>query len=236
MLPNDDAPGAVIPSCPEAGMRISLFRPLTMAHSHRLVAAVLCGLAMMSAPSAIAQQPSSEAEARRVFEAGEVAFSAGHYADALGYFQRAHTLSQRPALLFNIALCQDRLRDDDAAIEAYQRYLEEVPLATNRREVDGRLEALRSARARREAAARAVAPAHVAQAATAAPDATADHAPIGATEESSEGTAFYATWWFWTIVGVVVVGASVGVGIAASGPQLPSGDIGSTIFTLGGGR
>ena len=53
----------------------------------------------------------------------------------------------------------------------------------------------------------------------------------------SEGTAFYATWWFWTLVGVVVVGASVGVGVAASGDDpLQTGDIGGVVFTLGGGR
>lgn len=31
---------------------------------------------------------------------------------------------------------------------------------------------------------------------------------------SSSGPAFYETWWFWTITGVVVAGAAVGTGIA----------------------
>jgi len=211
-------------------MRTTFFRE----HAGVFVAVFLAGFAMLSAAPAVAQQPSSETEARSVFAAGEVAFGDGRYADALGYFQRAHTLSQRPALLFNIALCQDRLRNDEAAIEAYDRYLAEVPLATNRREVDGRLEALRGARARREAAANVVAPAHVAEAGGDGADVSADRT---APDAPSEGTAFYATWWFWAIVGVVVVGASVGIGIAVSGDSpLQSGDLGGVVFTLGGGR
>ena len=34
------------------------------------------------------------------------------------------------------------------------------------------------------------------------------------------GTPFYKTWWFWTIVGgVVVTGAAVGIGVAVGRPQ-----------------
>ena len=129
---------------------------------------VCLAVSVLTAAPAAAQQAAespTETEARSVFAAGEVAFRDGRYHDALVYFRRAHQLSQRPALLYNIALCQDRLRDDDAAIDAYDRYLAEVPLATNRREVDDRLAALRGARTRREAAAQAVQPANVAQAA-----------------------------------------------------------------------
>jgi len=190
------------------------------------------------AQDAQAARAATEAEARNVFEAGEVAFTAGRYADALVYFRRAYTLSQRPALLFNIALCQDRLREDDAAIEAYERYLAAVPRAANRAEVDSRLDALRAARARRAQA--AVSPANVARAAnetSANAPAVPGPAPTAPDSPDAASHAVYETWWFWTIVGAVVVGGAVGVGVALSGdPELESGDVGGVVFTLGGGR
>ena len=67
-------------------MRTTFFRE----HAGVFVAVFLAGFAMLSAAPAVAQQPSSETEARSVFAAGEVAFGDGRYADALGYFQRAH--------------------------------------------------------------------------------------------------------------------------------------------------
>ncbi len=211
-----------------------------------LVAMLALAVVAVVAQSASAQdarggREAAEAEARNVFEAGEVAFTAGRYADALAYFQRAYTLSQRPALLFNIALCQDRLREDDAAVEAYERYLTAVPRAPNREEVDSRLDALRAARARRAQA--AVSPANVARAANdeAPRDTTRSAAPAvpgGAPATPSDASpAVYETWWFWTIVGAVVVGGAVGAGVALSAdPELESGDVGGVVFTLGGGR
>ena len=201
-----------------------------------LVVGICLSVGMLGAVPVAAQTSPAEAEARSVFDAGEVAFTAGHYADALVYFKRSYALSSRPALLFNIGLCHDRLREDDDAIEAYGHYLAEVPQAANRGEVEGRLEALRAARARRAATAQAVQPDHVAQAAgagatTGGTDATAPR------DESADGPALYETWWFWTIVGVVVVGGAVGIGVAASGGEtMQPGDLGGVVFTLGSGR
>ena len=124
---------------------------------------VLWVLALLSAapPSrACAQQTGSVAqaapdasrdgEARGLFQAGEQAFRGGHYADALDYFKRAHALSGRAALLYNVGISADRLRRDDEAVEAFQRYLREsAPDALNRAEVDSRLRALLDARAQR---------------------------------------------------------------------------------------
>lgn len=212
-----------------------------------LVVGICFSVGVLHAAPVAAQESPTETEARSVFAAGQVAFSDGRYADALGYFQRAHALSSRPALLFNIALCQDRLRDDDAAIEAYDRYLVEVPLAPNRGEVEDRLGALRGARARRLAAAQAVQPTNVAQVASAVPG-----PPVASASEPSaarpaseapaanvphDGPAIYETWWFWTIIGVVVLGGAVGAGVALSGDQpLQPGDIGGVLFALGGGQ
>lgn len=39
---------------------------------------------------------------------------------------------------------------------------------------------------------------------------------VRATSSAARTTAVYERWWFWTAVGVVVVGASVGIGVAAT--------------------
>ncbi len=98
-----------------------------MATLARVLVAGLClSLGVLYAGSAVAQTSPAEAEARSVFDAGQTAFTAGHYADALVYFKRSYALSRRPALLFNIGLCHDRLREDTEAIEAYSGHLAEV--------------------------------------------------------------------------------------------------------------
>jgi tetratricopeptide (TPR) repeat protein len=90
----------------------------------------------------------TEARARQLFELGRTAFDAGLYEDALRYFRQSYELSGRAALLWNVGVSADRLRRDDEAIEAFERYLREVPQAPNRVEVVSRLEALQRARAR----------------------------------------------------------------------------------------
>lgn len=97
-----------------------------------------------AAPSAPAPPSLGEdAEARALFEAGRAAYSDGRFEDALGHFRRAHELSDRPRLLFNIANTAERLRRDEQALDAYERYLEQVPDAENRAFVEERITALR---------------------------------------------------------------------------------------------
>lgn len=86
---------------------------------------------------------SLETEARAVFEAGSTAFADARYEDALGYFRRAFELSNRPELLFNIGVAADRLRRDAEALEAFERFLAEVPDHPRRRDAEARVTVLR---------------------------------------------------------------------------------------------
>jgi tetratricopeptide (TPR) repeat protein len=86
-----------------------------------------------------------DAEARALFEAGRIAFRDGRFGDARDHFVRSHELSGRDELLYNIASSQDRLRDDEAALATYEAYLEALPDAENRAEVEARIGALRAA-------------------------------------------------------------------------------------------
>ncbi len=168
-----------------------------------------------------ALDPARDAEAHARFEAGRIAYAAARYEDALADFEDAYALSERPELLYNIAQCHDRLRHDAEAIVALERYLAAVPEATNRVEVETRVAALRGAEARRQAALLA---------ATSLPNA----------DRATSSGGIETEWWFWTLIGVAVVGAGVGIGagVAAStpssAPPIP-GDVGpgGVVMALG---
>jgi tetratricopeptide (TPR) repeat protein len=95
---------------------------------------------------------SEDAEAHALYEAGATAFRDGRYDAALQDFQRAYDLSHRPGLLYNIGTCHDRLRHDSQALAAFEQYLQDMPEAPQRSEIEGRLPALREAAAREQAA------------------------------------------------------------------------------------
>lgn len=92
-----------------------------------------------------AATPEQDRAARGLFDAGTLAFREGRYEAALHHFEEAHRLSQRPLLWFNIASSLDRLRRDEDALAAFERYLEELPQAPNHQAVEARIELLRAA-------------------------------------------------------------------------------------------
>jgi tetratricopeptide (TPR) repeat protein len=65
----------------------------------------------------------AEDRARALFGQGRVAFDDGDFETALDRFQRAYQESPRPALLYNLGLCHDRLRRDDDALRAYREFV-----------------------------------------------------------------------------------------------------------------
>jgi hypothetical protein len=81
-------------------------------------------------------------EARADFELGKQSYENGEYRDAWGHFHDAYKLSARPELLYNIGQTADRLRMDADALKAFRLYLEKLPNAANRREVENRVHAL----------------------------------------------------------------------------------------------
>lgn len=93
---------------------------------------------------------SEEQEARTVFEAGQLAYDDARYDDALESFRRAHALSGRAQLLYNIGLCLDYLSRRREAIEAFESYLAAEPDAPNRRNVEARIRRARELLAREE--------------------------------------------------------------------------------------
>lgn len=90
--------------------------------------------------------------ARLTFESAREAFVAGDYETALARFRQAHQLSPRPGLLYNIAQTLDRLRRDEETVDALREYLDAMPNAPNRSEVEARIRVLEDAIARRQEA------------------------------------------------------------------------------------
>jgi len=84
----------------------------------------------------------TDTRARGLFLAGEAAFNRAQFEEALGYFEGAFRLSERPQLLFNIGLAAQRAGRRDRAIEAFRQYLESIPDAANRPDVEARIASL----------------------------------------------------------------------------------------------
>ena len=188
-----------------------------------------------------------------LFEAGRVAYAAGRFEDSLDYFQRAHGMSGRAILLYNIGSAADKLRRDAVALDAFRRYLEAMPTAENRAEVESRIHVLEQVVAAAqtivtvplvaatpgpgETTLTVTPPAGSETAHEAALDASLQVGGVGADTPRDPGRSIFKEWWFWTVVGVVVVGTTAGVVVAASsgrgvGPFV-NGDDGSVHTALG---
>ncbi len=116
--------------------------------SARFVWVIAAGIFLGALESTAVAQPVDENldhAARLTFQAGSEAFSAGDYATALDRFQQAYDLSHRPVLLYNIATCLDRLRRDEDAVTQFNAYIEALPDAHDRAEVEARVAVLQAA-------------------------------------------------------------------------------------------
>ena len=101
------------------------------------------------AASATTSLPQGEQDvetfARAEFQRAREAFDAGRFEEALRRFRRSHAASGQPGLLYNIGLVCERLRRDDEALVAFRAYLEELPQAPNRDQLEVRIAILERA-------------------------------------------------------------------------------------------
>lgn len=171
-----------------------------------------------------------ETEARAEFEIGSTAFREGRFEYALERFKRAHTLTSRPGLLYNIGLTLERLQRPEEAIEALEGYLSATPDSPNRANVEARVTAMRETVAERHALEEELSAARAAQAAN------QENSALTAGDPQEREPQAKSKWWLWTLIGIVVVGAGVGVAVALtrdSGVQEPlPGDEGVVVSTL----
>lgn len=83
---------------------------------------VLVMVALCATPAAADRR--SDAEARRLFLAGNRAFDEGRYSDALAAYRASNELVPRASTVYNIASCRDRLGDAEGAVTVYRRFIE----------------------------------------------------------------------------------------------------------------
>lgn len=180
-------------------------------------AVAIVALVCLAAASAHALSDEEE-RAKAHFLAGQSYYDQASYADALREFAEAYRISQRPALLYNIARCHEALERWDDAIAMLERYLAAAPDAPDRPAIEARIahlnarkaEALRRPRRPTEPRAPsrppAPAPATAAEAATSSAAAAAPPPPAPRHRR-----------WAWIVggLGLGALAAAVGTGAAS---------------------
>jgi tetratricopeptide (TPR) repeat protein len=144
---------------------------------------------------------SSDARSREHHRLGSEYYDRGQFLEALHEFQAGRAVSNRPAFLYNIGRCYERLGDWQAAADAYDAYL---PAA----EPSERSELIRLIASLRARA-----------------------APGLQRLAESRPSPFYRRAWFWGTAAAVVVSSvaiGLGVGLGAQTPTVPT--LGSVTF------
>ncbi len=77
-----------------------------------------------------------------MYQGGAAAYESGAYDLALRSFQQAYNLTAKPALFYNMALCQEKLGKIGEAIASFRRYIAESPTVGDRAEIENRIAAL----------------------------------------------------------------------------------------------
>jgi|JI10StandDraft_1071094.scaffolds.fasta_scaffold58160_1 tetratricopeptide (TPR) repeat protein len=113
---------------------------------------------------AVKEAGSARAKAAAIVKTGEEAFAAQRYEEALRAFEAAYLLDPVPVLLYNIGRAQEELGRYEDAARFFQSYLDRVPDASDRAQVEQRLTLLRGAAAARAEAEKARAEAETARA------------------------------------------------------------------------
>lgn len=98
------------------------------------IAAVVC--AAVAPARAMTEE---EERAKAHFLAGQSYYDQASYADALREFNEAYRISQRPALLYNIARCHEALDQYSDAVQMLERYLKEDPTTNDRAAIEARI-------------------------------------------------------------------------------------------------
>jgi hypothetical protein len=226
-----------------------MFRLIQRLGGRRVLAALLATLTLNAPLAASAAEHGAASEADNALEMkAREQFAAGRYDEAIDTFAKLYAKSLNPVYLRNIGRCYQKKREPQKAIDQFQDYLAKTKsgkykiTADERAEIDGyvkEMQALRDEQARAAAApppsqvVTPIAPAQVApMPPPSAPPPDMSSNPPAATltatapPPSDESHPFYTRWWFWTIVGVAVVGGVVG-GIALSSgttkPACPTG-------------
>ena len=187
-----------------------------------LAVAALVALASAAAPAAPATRKAAKtsspaeqaaaAQAREYFERGEAFFKLEKYKEALEQYEQGYLAKADASFLYNIAQCHRLMGDKPAALRFYKRFLNEATRVPNRPVVEQHIKELEASLAN-EAPMPAPPPEPLPtapQPALAAPALVGSPAPASAGAQDRHGRQpISKNWWFWTIVGAVVIAGGV---------------------------
>ncbi len=179
----------------------------------------------------------AQTTAKQAFEQAELHYKLGRFAQALTEYSRAYELAPLPGFLFNIGQCHRQLGHHERAVFFFRGYLREKPGAKNQRVVKELIAQSRKiiqqeqsqqkkkanlARQQLETRRDQEHQLAMEQARLAALTATEQAVPI------IQPAAFYQRWWFWTIVGgVLLTAGGTAWALSVDGAEtMPQGSLG----------
>ena len=167
------------------------------------------------------------AEGRSHLKKANALAGEGDCAAAIDEYTAAYEKLEDPVVLFNRGECYRRTGDADKAVADYRAFLDAVPHAPNRADINAKIAKLAPPPAPTEpepaTSTPRAPPAAVAAPVTPAP-APAPAAPPVAVRRTAEAAADTSTegggtrWWAWGVLGALVVGGAV-AGVVMFGPQ-----------------
>jgi tetratricopeptide (TPR) repeat protein len=187
---------------------------------------IVCVSAMLAmgrpTPAWAQQDDDAETQARTYFVTGD-------YKQALDIYTHLYLKTPHPTYLRNIGRCYQNMGEPDKALSAFHEYLRKAEdLDPKRRaEVEGFIKEMEDLKRQR-----AVAPAPAPLPTAPLPMSASAHEPtvsLSATPERAEAEgngAVYTRWWFWTAIGVAVVGGVATALLLPSSPGDPKTDFG----------
>ncbi|MEA2700461.1 MAG: Tetratricopeptide repeat [Myxococcales bacterium] len=153
-------------------------------------------------------------------------FAAGRYQEAVDIFAKLYAEKLHPNYLRNIGRCYQNLGQPEKAISAFREYLRKAKTvsADERAEVEGYIKEMEDLEARKQAPPATPPPSASSPASPLPPAALmpvaapADSATLATTPApaaaANESSPIYTRWWFWGIVGGVVLAGVAGLGAA----------------------
>ena len=212
-----------------------------------MVSVLLCAAALPAlaapvpaAPGPAVGSPEAEVEAKRLYGDATKSFQLGEFGPAIEGYKAAYKLVPKPFFIYNIAQAYRLMGDFKQALFFYRSFLNALPDATNRAEVEGRITDL-EAQLAKQAETQTTPPNGPANpdnppVKIPGPDAAAattsgnDTAPPADVPTDSGKKPIYKKWWFWAGIGAVAIGATVAVVAATSGGgnSEPSSSLGTT--------
>jgi tetratricopeptide (TPR) repeat protein len=186
-----------------------------------LVAVLMLGPAAHAAEGVLSAERATE-----LLEKGNARYRVRDYPGALQFYQAAQEAGADPLVLFNLGQTHRKLGDLDKALGFFNRYLEAVPAAPNRPTVERLIQGVRAELERRVV--RLVpGPSADLSATPVEPPPALGAAAAAETPARPSGVPWYRRWYVWVPIAVVVTGAAIGGGVAASRGGPPSTPLGN---------